>query len=137
MGPGCLMISIVSVTVVGVEVVLALQGISRADPSLTTGYRQVFQSKLPVTPYNIIYYYVYYIMCYVSVTIKPSEEDSLPAVHVVVTLPYPVRLLQPERLGPNISRPVSVRGDPQYKVGVHTLQSSYRGLLFILSSVSP
>ena len=57
MGPGCLMISIVSVTVVGVEVVLALERISRADPSLTAGYRQVFQSKLPVTPYNIIIIY--------------------------------------------------------------------------------
>ena len=54
MGPGCLMISIVSVTVVGVEVVLALQRISRADPSLTTRYRQVFQSKLPVTPYGLV-----------------------------------------------------------------------------------
>ena len=54
MGPGCLMISIVSVTVVGVEVVLALERISRADPSLTAGYRQVFQSKLPVTPYGLV-----------------------------------------------------------------------------------
>lgn len=59
-----------------------------------------------------------------GVTIKPSEEDRLPPVHVVVTLPNPVRLLQPERLSPNISRPVPIRGDPQDKVSVHTLQSS-------------
>ena len=50
--PGCLVIRIVSVTVVGVEVVFALQRISRADPSLTTGYRKVFQTKLPITPYG-------------------------------------------------------------------------------------
>ena len=49
-----LMISIVSVTVVGVEVVLALQRVSGADPCLTTGYRQVLQTKLPISAYDLV-----------------------------------------------------------------------------------
>ena len=48
------MISIVSVTVVSVEVVLALQRISGADPCLTTRYREVLQTKLPITAYDLV-----------------------------------------------------------------------------------
>ena len=58
-----------------------------------------------------------------GVTVKPSEEDGLPPVHVVVALPDPVRLLQPERLSPHIGRPVPIRGDPQDKVSIHALRS--------------
>ena len=73
-----LVVGIVCVTIVGVEVVLPLQGVLGADASLPAGDGQVLQTKLPIS------------------TVKSGKEDSLSTVHVVIAFSNSIGLLQPE-----------------------------------------
>ena len=112
-----LVISIVGVAIAGMEVVLSFQRVFCADSSLSTGDRQVLQAKLPV-PLCITKNCVILCLCIIHVdmhcfcgtmlpmpffyvdwlTIKSGEEDSLTAIHVMVTFANSVCLFEPVRL---------------------------------------